>query len=159
MMGQFRLPPLPTIGEIIRLYNLRAKKHLSQNFLLDQNINRKIVRCAGKVKDGWVCEVGPGPGGITRAILDKNPQEVAVIEKDPRFIPGLELLNKASDGRMKIYQGDVLRFEMKDIIPLDKAQPWTARTPNIHLIGNLPFSVSTPLIIRWMANVSKRYII
>lgn len=87
-----RLPPLPSIKEIIRLYKLRAKKQLSQNFLMDLNIARKIVRCCGKLDDHHVCEVGPGPGSITRSLLDANIGELYVIEKDMRFMPGLEVI-------------------------------------------------------------------
>ena len=86
-----RLPPLPTIKEIIRLYKLRALKQLSQNFLLDQNISKKIVRAAGKLDGAYVCEVGPGPGGITRAILEAGARQLTVVEKDHRFIPGLQV--------------------------------------------------------------------
>lgn len=86
-----RLPPLPTIKELIKLYKLRAMKHLSQNFLLDQNLTRKIVRSAGRLKGSYVCEVGPGPGGITRSILEAGAKEVVVVEKDPRFMPGLQV--------------------------------------------------------------------
>ena len=87
-----RLPPLPTIGEIIHLYKLRAKKHLSQNFLLDLNLTNKIVRSAGKLDGGFVCEVGPGPGGITRSLLETNLRQLVVVEKDRRFIPGLQVI-------------------------------------------------------------------
>ena len=86
-----RLPPLPTIKELIRLYKLRAKKQLAQNFLLDQNITKKIVRMAGNLEGAHLCEVGPGPGGITRSILESNPEQVVVIEKDARFMPGLQV--------------------------------------------------------------------
>lgn len=90
-MATLRLPPLPSIREIIRLYKLRAKKQLSQNFLLDHNISRKIVRSAGKLHESYVCEVGPGPGGITRAILEAGVKQLAVVEKDSRFLPSLEV--------------------------------------------------------------------
>ena len=86
-----RLPPIPTIKEIIRLYKLRAKKQLSQNFILDQNLSNKIVRKAGVIKDGYVCEVGPGPGGLTRSIIESGVSQLSVIEKDLRFFPGLEV--------------------------------------------------------------------
>lgn len=89
-----RLPPLPTIKEIIRLYGLRAKKQLAQNFLLDKNLNHKFAHTAGKLKGSHVCEVGPGPGGISRAILEAGVKQLVVIEKDSRFMPGLEVSKK-----------------------------------------------------------------
>ena len=84
-----RLPPLPSIRDIIRLQKLRAMKQLSQNYLLDSNITRKIVRAAGDLHNSYVCEVGPGPGGITRAILEAGIKQLIVIEKDNRFMPSL----------------------------------------------------------------------
>lgn len=86
-----RLPPLPTISDIIRLYQLRARKHLAQNFLLDMNLCHKIAKQMGDVNEKYVCEVGPGPGGITRAILEAGAKQVITIEKDPRFSPGLQV--------------------------------------------------------------------
>lgn len=87
-----KLPPLPTISEIVRMYKLQARKQLSQNFLLDMNLTRKIVRAAGSIKDGHVCEIGPGPGGISRAILEQDVKSLAVVEKDRRFIPSLQVI-------------------------------------------------------------------
>ena len=84
-----RLPPLPSIRDIIRLQKLRAKKQLSQNYLLDNNVSRKIVRASGDLRNSYVCEVGPGPGGITRAILEAGVKQLIVIEKDNRFMPSL----------------------------------------------------------------------
>ena len=86
-----RLPPMPSVKEIIKLYQLRAKKQLSQNFLLDKNICTKIALCGGHIRDVSVVEIGPGPGSITRAILEQNVKELVVIEKDPRFMPGLKV--------------------------------------------------------------------
>lgn len=86
-----RLPPLPTVSEIVHLYQLTARKQLAQNFLLDMNLTRKVVRKAGSLDGGFVCEVGPGPGGITRAILNTAAKQVVVVEKDGRFIPGLQV--------------------------------------------------------------------
>lgn len=86
-----RLPPLPTIGDVVRLYKLSATKRLSQNFIMDMSLNRKIVHFAGKLDGCHVCEVGPGPGGITRAILEQNVAHLHVIEKDRRFLPGLQV--------------------------------------------------------------------
>jgi len=151
-----RLPPLPAIRDIIKLYKLNAKKQLSQNFLLDNNISRKIVAAAGSLKDAYVCEVGPGPGGITRAVLEAGVRQVIVIEKDERFMPSLVMLNEASGGMMRIFRGDVLRFDMQTVFPSEQSKPWTDTPPNLHIIGNLPFSVSTPLIIRWLHDISVR---
>ena len=85
------LPALPSVKDILKLYKITAKKNLSQNFLLDMNINKKIVKFAGKCKDAYVCEVGPGPGGITRAIINAGAKQVVVIEKDQRFLPSLDV--------------------------------------------------------------------
>lgn len=86
-----RLPPLPTSRDLIKLYQLRARKQLSQNFLLDGRLTDKIAKTAGTIRGGDICEVGPGPGTITRSILRRNPGRVIVIEKDKRFLPFLEV--------------------------------------------------------------------
>ncbi|XP_022606181.1 dimethyladenosine transferase 1, mitochondrial [Seriola dumerili] len=155
-LASFRLPPLPTVGELIKLYNLRAEKQLSQNFLLDLRLTDKIVRQAGNLRDAHVCEVGPGPGGLTRSILNAGAGDLVVVEKDTRFIPGLKLLSEAAPGRLRIVHGDILTYRMDRGFPVNVSKPWEEDPPNLHIIGNLPFSVSTPLIIKWMENIANR---
>lgn len=86
-----RLPPLPTPRDLVRIYRLRARKRLSQNFLLTKYINEKIVTSAGVANGSYVLEIGPGPGNITRQILERGPSQLYVLEKDRRFLPMLEV--------------------------------------------------------------------
>ncbi|XP_077005454.1 dimethyladenosine transferase 1, mitochondrial isoform X1 [Tamandua tetradactyla] len=155
-VSSFRLPPLPTVREIIKLFKLQAVKQLSQNFLLDLRLTDKIVRKAGNLTNAYVYEVGPGPGGITRSILNANVAELLVVEKDTRFIPGLQMLSDAAPGKLKIVHGDVLTYKIEKAFPESLKRPWEDDPPDVHIIGNLPFSVSTPLIIKWLENVSCR---
>lgn len=153
-----RLPPLPSIKDVIRLYKLRALRELSQNFLMEPRLIDKIVRAAGNINGNVICEVGPGPGGITRSIIHQAPRKVIVVEKDPRFIPTLELIADAckDNVEMDIITGDILKTDLTQFIPADARRDWTEPPPPINLIGNLPFSVSTILIIRWLEMISRQ---
>ncbi|XP_055982362.1 dimethyladenosine transferase 1, mitochondrial isoform X2 [Sorex fumeus] len=155
-LSTFRLPPLPTIREIIKLFRLHAMKQLSQNFLLDLRLTDKIVKKAGNLTNAYVYEVGPGPGGITRSILNAGVAELLVVEKDSRFIPGLQMLSDAAPGKLRIVHGDVLTFKVEKAFPGTLKRKWEDDPPDVHIIGNLPFSVSTPLIIQWLENVSQQ---
>lgn len=155
-MASRRLPPLPTVNDILRMYSIRAKKQLSQNFLMDPRLLDRVARAGGSLAGCHVVEVGPGPGGITRSILGQNAKRCAVIEKDPRFLPSLKLLNEASGNRLDINMGDVLSFNMAKIFPDTLRRDWEQNQDSVRLLGNLPFNVSTPLIIRWLSNISDR---
>lgn len=147
-----RLPPLPTLRDLVKLYKLQALKQLSQNFLMDERITDKIVKCAGRIDPrDVILEVGPGPGGITRSILRRQPQRLVLVEKDARFLPTLELLRdcaKPLNLQVDIFVDDILRFD------IDKHIPDTSQ--RLHLIGNLPFSISTRLLINWFEDLSLR---
>ncbi|XP_061715551.1 dimethyladenosine transferase 1, mitochondrial [Cydia pomonella] len=157
-VAQIRLPPLPSIKDVIRLYKLRALKELSQNFLMEPRMIDKIVRAAGNIENHVVCEVGPGPGGITRSIIRQAPRKVILIEKDPRFIPTLELVADACRNKVDvdIITGDILKTDLAHFIPKDVKVGWDDPPPALNLIGNLPFSVSTILIVRWLEMISKQ---
>lgn len=153
-----RLPPLPTIRDLIRLYKLRALKQFSQNFLMDQRLTDKIVRAAGKIEDGYVLEVGPGPGSITRSILQRFPKHLVVVEKDRRFMPSLEILVDSTKDfvRMDIVRDDILKYRCEHAFPDCPQHEWDGKRAPVHLIGNLPFAISTRLLINWLKDISLR---
>lgn len=153
-----RLPPLPTIRDLIRLYKLRALKQFSQNFLMDERLTNKIVRAAGDIKNGHVLEVGPGPGSITRSIIQKEPKHLVVVEKDRRFLPSLELLADATRNMVKfdIVRDDILKYQCQYAFPGLEPKNWDDKRANVHLIGNLPFAISTRLLINWLKDISLR---
>lgn len=158
-MATLRLPPLPNMKDLLKIYKLRAMKQLSQNFILDQNLSDKIIRKTGNLSDCHVLEVGPGPGGLTRSILKHKPNKVIVVEKDERFKPTLEMLADAFaavNGNMEIIFDDIMRFNMTTVLPPTEAKAWTDKSPRIRLIGNLPFNISTPLIIKWLRAVCEK---
>ncbi|KAJ2324256.1 hypothetical protein GGI00_005383, partial [Coemansia sp. RSA 2681] len=155
-MSLSKLPKLPSIRDLIRIYNLRAKQQLSQNFLMDKNITDKIITLAGLELENSLCvEVGPGPGLLTRSILDKGARNVVAVEKDPRFVPTLEQLQDASEGRFNVILGDMLEIDHQEIIQRglgleSNADKHIEAFDHVHLVGNLPFSVATPLLVQWL---------
>lgn len=155
---QIRLPPLPTVRDLVKLYRLRALRQLSQNFLMDERITDKIVKSAGRITDHYVCEVGPGPGSITRSILKQSPKKLIVVEKDPRFVPVLNLLKEAckEHTEMIVAINDIRLYNLEEGFKGAIKHNWFDAPPPIHLIGNLPFSVSTILIIRWLQSISEQ---
>ncbi|KAG0277984.1 Dimethyladenosine transferase 1, mitochondrial [Linnemannia exigua] len=111
-----KLPPLPPIRDLIRVYGLSADQKFSQNFILDKNVTDTIAHHAKiSVKDDLVVEVGPGPGLLTRSILDAGARRVVVVEKDTRFVPTLQQLSEASDQRLAFIMGDMLKLDHTEI--------------------------------------------
>jgi 16S rRNA (adenine1518-N6/adenine1519-N6)-dimethyltransferase len=131
---------LPTLREELEAHELWANKKLGQHFLLDMNITRRIARIAGDLGGKTVIEVGPGPGGLTRALLEAGARVIA-IEKDARFVPLLEPLVAWSGGRLQIVQGDALAIDQAEFA--DREAP-------THIISNLPYNVGTELLVRWL---------
>lgn len=132
---------------------MSAKKSLSQNFLLDKQITDRFVASAGDLTGKHVLEVGPGPGLLTRSIIDANPAKLTVVEKDHRFMPFLTHLANACDGRVDIVHSDILKFDYNTVIPgsHSKEDKQAVGAPSeLHIIGNLPFGVATPLLFQFL---------
>jgi 16S rRNA (adenine1518-N6/adenine1519-N6)-dimethyltransferase len=131
---------LPPLREVIRAAGLSAKKSLGQNFLLDLNLTRRIARSAGPLEGVTVVEVGPGPGGLTRALLVEGAAKVIVIERDERCLAPLEDIAAAYPDRLEILSADARDI---DYASLPIAGP-------ARLVANLPYSVGTPLLVGWL---------
>ena len=130
---------LPTLRDELQAHGLWANKGLGQHFLLDLNITRRIARIAGDIAGKPVIEVGPGPGGLTRALLEAGADPLIVIEKDARFLPLLEPLVDWSGGRLHIVQGDAL-----------EADEQALTGARAFVVSNLPYNVGTPLLVKWL---------
>ena len=137
------LADLPPLRASLEAHGLIARKALGQNFLFDLNVTRKIARLAGPLAGVMVLEVGPGPGGLTRALLETGARVLAV-EKDARFLPLLAELTEAADGRLTVVHADALAV---DEAALAAAQGLPAPT---RIAANLPYNVGTPLLIKWL---------
>ncbi|MEQ1707732.1 MAG: rRNA adenine dimethyltransferase family protein [Terricaulis sp.] len=162
---------LPTLRAELEAHGLWANKSLGQHFLLDLNITRRIANVAGDIAGKAVIEIGPGPGGLTRALLEAGADPLIVIEKDARFLPLLEPLAAWSRGRLRIVQGDALEVDEAFLLPpftgevaAPEARSMGARaSPLSHasrdssparggakIISNLPYNVGTPLLVKWL---------
>lgn len=138
MSGVEALPPL---REVIAQYELAARKSLGQNFLLDLNLTRKIARAAMPwTAANAVIEIGPGPGGLTRALLLEGAPRVVAIERDDRCIAALQDLIRVADGRLAVHPGDALDTDFAALAP----PPW-------QVVANLPYNIATPLLLGWLA--------
>lgn len=130
---------LPPLRETIAAHGLDARKRFGQHFLLDLNLTRRIARSAAPLDEGTIIEIGPGPGGLTRALLMEGAQHVVALEVDPRAVGALRQLQAAADGRLEIVEGDALA-----------ADPVTFGSPPRRIVANLPYNVATALLIRWL---------
>ena len=133
---------LPPLRDVIRRYGLNAEKSLGQNFLLDLNLTGRIARAAGPLDGVTVVEIGPGPGGLTRALLAQGARRVVAVERDERAIAALEEIAARYPGRLEIIAGDALAFDPRP--HLDGA---TAR-----VVANLPYNIATALLVTWLTS-------
>ncbi|MDR3450138.1 MAG: 16S rRNA (adenine(1518)-N(6)/adenine(1519)-N(6))-dimethyltransferase RsmA [Alphaproteobacteria bacterium] len=135
---------LPPLREIIERHQLRTRKALGQHFLCDLNLTRSIAEAAGDLSGCTVIEVGPGPGGLTRALVESNALHVVAVEKDPRFIDALAGLVAVSEGRLDLISGDALRTDFLKLAPAPRA-----------VVANLPYNVGTELLIGWLRDIDQ----
>lgn len=132
------LEGLPPLREVIARHGLSASKALGQNFLFDSQLLDRIARVAGNLEGQRVYEVGPGPGGLTRALLRAGAQ-VTAVERDRRCLPALAELSEAADGRLRVIEGDALEID-------EQAEAGDGA----HIVANLPYNVGTVLLVRWL---------
>lgn len=140
---------LPPLREIISRYGLAARKGLGQHFLLDLNLTARIARAANDIAGATVIEVGPGPGGLTRALLAAGAGQVVAIEKDPRCLDALGSLVAASEERLTLVPGDALTIGEQALLAAEGASPGP-----VWIIANLPYNVATVLIIKWLRQIA-----
>ncbi|MCW5730491.1 MAG: 16S rRNA (adenine(1518)-N(6)/adenine(1519)-N(6))-dimethyltransferase RsmA [Alphaproteobacteria bacterium] len=133
-------PELPPLREVIRRHGLGALKSLGQNFLLDLNLTARIARAAGDLSACTVYEVGPGPGGLTRALLAAGARRVVAVERDRRCIAALAELAAAWPGRLEVIEGDALSIDEDAVL-----DPGPCR-----VVANLPYNVGTALLLKWL---------
>jgi 16S rRNA (adenine1518-N6/adenine1519-N6)-dimethyltransferase len=135
-----RADPLPPLREVIAAHGLTAKKSLGQNFLFDLNLTRRIARAAGPLESTTIYEVGPGPGGLTRALLAEGAGRVIAVERDERCLPALAEIAAAFPGQLDVIQADALA--------LDEAKLF--RNGPVRIAANLPYNVGTALLVKWL---------
>ena len=138
-------PPsdLPPLRDVIARYGLRARRGLGQHFLLDLNLTSRIVRAAGDLTGVTVIEVGPGPGGLTRALLDSSAAQVIAIERDKRCVEALSDLSARHPNRLEIISGDALKSDLRALAPAPR-----------RIVANLPYNIAVPLLIGWLKDIA-----
>jgi 16S rRNA (adenine1518-N6/adenine1519-N6)-dimethyltransferase len=134
---------LPPLRDVVAAHGLNARRALGQNFLFDLNLTRKIARAAGPLAGVVVIEVGPGPGGLTRALLSEGAEKVIAIERDARALGALAEIAVHWPGRLEIIEGDALRMAPETLIAKAGAMP-------IRIVANLPYNIATALLAGWL---------
>jgi 16S rRNA (adenine1518-N6/adenine1519-N6)-dimethyltransferase len=132
---------LPPLREVIRQHALSARKSLGQNFLLDLNLTARIARAAGPLEDADVVEIGPGPGGLTRALLALGARRVIAVERDERALAPLEEISRRYPGRLEIICADAQHFDPRPLLGGTRAK----------IVANLPYNIATALLIDWLS--------
>jgi 16S rRNA (adenine1518-N6/adenine1519-N6)-dimethyltransferase len=130
---------LPPLREVIQAHGLDARRKLGQHFLLDENLTAKIARQAGNLAGRHVVEVGPGPGGLTRALLETPAEAILAIELDPRAAEACRALAALRPGRLRVMEADALSLDLASLVPAPR-----------QIVANLPYNVATPLLIGWL---------
>jgi 16S rRNA (adenine1518-N6/adenine1519-N6)-dimethyltransferase len=133
---------LPPLREVVAAHDIAPKKSLGQNFLFDLNLTSRIARAAGRLQDATVIEVGPGPGGLTRALLAEGARRVIVIERDARCLAALAEISARYPGRLDIVEGDALQTDIETLVR-------EASGP-VRICANLPYNISTVLLTKWL---------
>jgi 16S rRNA (adenine1518-N6/adenine1519-N6)-dimethyltransferase len=132
---------LPPLRAVIERYGLNAKKSLGQNFLLDLNLTRKIARLAGDLSERTVVEIGPGPGGLTRALLMEGAKHVIAIERDDRCLPALADVSARYPGRLEVHPADALEVDWRQLL---------GDSQSASIVANLPYGVASLLLVNWL---------
>jgi len=139
------LPPgLPPLRETIAQFRLDARRKLGQHFLLDENLTAKIARQAGDLAGRHVVEIGPGPGGLTRALLGTPAAAVTVVEVDPRAAEAMRALAAVCAGRLIVVEADAMAADLSTLVPAPR-----------QIVANLPYNIATPLLIGWLRQAAQ----
>lgn len=131
---------LPPLRDVIKRHDLSARKSLGQNFLLDLNLTARIARVAEPLDQSTIIEIGPGPGGLTRALLALGARRVIAIERDERALPALEEIARHYPGRLTVVAADAMTFDPRPLLNGERAK----------IVANLPYNIATPLLTSWL---------